>query len=177
MTDEDIMLAVKEGGIEKLKILFDRYQLPLYRFFLKSGITRSESEDMVQNVFERIIKYKNSYSQSKTFKPWIYSIAYNIIKDTYSKKNKLKLLQDNVAVAQSFNTIQNIIQMETINQARKALNKLSKEAQHIIWLNWHENLKYKEIAQTLGITETSVRVKTYRAIKKLREEYQKIDNI
>ena len=72
------MMQVKEGGIRQLALLFERYQNPVYRYFLQTVQDQSLSEDLTQNVFERIIKYRNSFREESVFKSWIFSIARNV---------------------------------------------------------------------------------------------------
>ena len=176
MTDEQLMNQVSNGKLESLRILFERYQTPIFRFFRRSGRDQSTAEDLAQNVFERVLKYKDSYSIDKNFKPWIFSIAYNISHDDF-KRNKTHQLESSIAnhFIQKENTMHKIIERETLVQAKKAMSMLSKEAQEIIWLNWNGQLRYKEIGEVMGISESTARVKAYRAIKKLQEEFQKLD--
>ena len=50
------MLAVKNGEKEKLALLFERYKQPLFSYFFRYCKSRQASEDMVQNVFFRMLK-------------------------------------------------------------------------------------------------------------------------
>jgi len=176
MTDEQLMHQVKNGKLGCLRTLFEKYQTPLYRFFLRNGRDQASAEDMVQNVFERILKYRNSFGADKKFKPWAYSIAYNISKDEYRKRSNYQVEDelDHHSIQQD-NVMHKIIRNETLSQAKRALAKLSAEAQEIIWLNWNEKMRYKEIGDVMGMTESAARVKAHRAIKKLQEEFQKLD--
>ena len=78
MRDEDVMKLVKNGKLDALSILFDRYHVRLFNFFLRLIDDRTLSEDLVQNVFERIIKYRSSYREGASVKTWIYQIARNV---------------------------------------------------------------------------------------------------
>ena len=55
-TDNHLMEQVKDGNAEKLAILFERYHVMLYNFFLRLTSNRSISEDLVQDVFIRVLK-------------------------------------------------------------------------------------------------------------------------
>ncbi len=59
--DEDLMLEVRNGTGETLGVLFDRYHAPLYNFYSKLTGDRTLSDDLVQEVFLRILKYRQSY--------------------------------------------------------------------------------------------------------------------
>ena len=58
--DEIIMKRVKDGNLAEMSVLFERYHLRLYNFFLKLTRNRDISHDLTQNLFYRMIKYKNS---------------------------------------------------------------------------------------------------------------------
>jgi RNA polymerase sigma-70 factor (ECF subfamily) len=62
------MIAVREGEVQKLRFLFERYQVPLYNYFLRLTSNQVLAEDFVQDVFMRILKYKHTYRGDGTFK-------------------------------------------------------------------------------------------------------------
>src|SRR6266480_4390786 len=83
--DEDLMLQVRDGAGETLGVLFDRYQTPLFNFYSKLTGDRTLSEDLVQEVFLRILKYRQSYSPGTPFRAWVYQIARNARIDHFRK--------------------------------------------------------------------------------------------
>ncbi len=84
--DEELMLQVREGAGEMLGELFDRYQTPLFNFYAKLTGDRAVSEDLVQEVFLRILKYRQSYKPGTPFRAWVYQIARNARADHYRKQ-------------------------------------------------------------------------------------------
>src|SRR5438445_13108934 len=75
--DEDLMLRVRDGAGETLGVLFDRYQTALFNFYSKLTGDRTLSEDLVKEVFLRILKYRQSYRLGTLFRAWVYQIARN----------------------------------------------------------------------------------------------------
>ena len=75
--DEDLMLQVRNGEAEMLGVLFDRYQAPLFNFYTKMTQDRAMSEDLVQDVFVRILRYRQTYRPGTPFRTWMYQIARN----------------------------------------------------------------------------------------------------
>lgn len=71
-SDNALMTKVKEGDLDKLGLLFERYNRRLYRFFYRLTRRRDISEDLVQGVFERILKYRHSYTINGSFSTWIF---------------------------------------------------------------------------------------------------------
>ena len=67
MEDEQIMQEVRAGNVGKLEALFDRHHRALFRYFVRLTSDRSWSEDLVQEVFFRILKYTPSaFSQARS---------------------------------------------------------------------------------------------------------------
>src|ERR1700733_16216263 len=71
------MRSVRSGDVGKLATLYARHQRPLFNFFLRLTSSRPVSEDLVHDVFTRILKYRTSYGEQENFTPWMYRIARN----------------------------------------------------------------------------------------------------
>src|ERR1700756_1213278 len=97
--DEDLMLQVRDGAGEMLGMLFDRYQTPLFNFYSKLTGDRTLSEDLVQEVFLRILRYRQSYRPGTPFRAWIYQIARNARVDHHRKTRPQTTLDPETAVA------------------------------------------------------------------------------
>src|ERR1044071_8050137 len=86
-TDETLMHAVREGDLAKLGSLFDRYHLPLFDFLNRMTGNRHAAEDLVQEVFLRVLKYRASYRDGSPFEPWVFRIARNARADYFSARD------------------------------------------------------------------------------------------
>lgn len=166
------MLKVKEGDLDKLGLLFERYHRVLFGFFYNKNKDVALSEDLVQNVFVRILKYKHRYRGDGEFKSWIFHIARNVNVDHYRKKRirhteKIEDWQDEIA-DNSINQSQQMMQDEELEKLRQALQKLEPEKREVIIMSKLQGLKYKEIGKILGCSEGAVKVKVFRALKALR---------
>ena len=85
-SDNDLMIQVRDGRVEKMAILFERHHVMLYNFFLRLTGNTSISEDLVQEVFVRMLKYRSTYQGQDKFKLWIFRIARNAHIDFLRKK-------------------------------------------------------------------------------------------
>src|SRR5947209_17897282 len=94
LPDEELMFQVRNGVVEMLGVLFDRYQGPLFNFYCKLTGDRSVSEDLVQDVFYRILKYRKSYQSGMSFKSWMYQIARNARLDQAKRQKPEAELED-----------------------------------------------------------------------------------
>jgi RNA polymerase sigma factor (sigma-70 family) len=81
LSDNSIMLKVKNGDLDKLGLLFERHHRALFGFVFHMTGQRELSEDMVQNVFYRILKYRHTFRGDGEFKTWMYHMARNVIND------------------------------------------------------------------------------------------------
>ncbi|MFC1495401.1 RNA polymerase sigma factor [Thermodesulfobacteriota bacterium] len=173
--DHEIMLSVRDGNIQELGQLFDRYSKRLYNYFRLQIKDRLKSEDLVQNVFYNILRYRHTYKDSANFKAWMYTIARNE-KINYFKKNKSRYEDiDTELPNEKNNTPENDFEHKTdINHLNMALERLPDESRELIILSKFSELPYSRIAELTGCTEGTVKVRVYRAIKKLRDEFTKI---
>ena len=73
-TDEQIMNQVKAGELDNAAILFERYHVKMYNYFFRMNYNRDVSQDLTQNTFHRMLKYRKSFNNTMSFKNWIYRI-------------------------------------------------------------------------------------------------------
>src|ERR1035441_753756 len=72
------MREVREGDVGKLEVLFDRHYTGILRYFQYLTSNRTQSEDLAQDVFFRILKYRHTYQPDGNFRAWLYQIARNV---------------------------------------------------------------------------------------------------
>ena len=172
------MLKVKAGNLDKLGLLFERYHGRLFSYFYRLTRRRDISEDLVQGVFERIIKYRHTYDNGGAFSTWIYRIARNIHADYY-KKRPINNSIDDLVDANRLETEADHSDAETsvdeeLELLQMALEKLDPVKKETLVLSRFQGLKYKEIAAIMGCTESAVKVRIYRAINELKQIVTKL---
>jgi RNA polymerase sigma-70 factor (ECF subfamily) len=173
-TDEDLMLQVRDGAGETLGVLFDRYQTPLYNFYAKLTGDRSLSDDLVQEVFLRILRYRQSYRPGTPFRAWIYQIARNARVDHYRKtRPQSELDPETPAPAPSVDPAQ---QQEETMLLHRALMQMPEEKKEILILARFQELKYDEIARLIGCEVATVRVRVHRAVQELRQIFRQLES-
>ena len=174
LSDEILMHKVKQGNLSELAGLFERYHVRLYNFFLKLTQDKSVSQDLTQNLFYRIIKYRHTFRDDSIFKSWVYQMARNVHYD-YRRQNKRT--SDRFENVEDYD--ENVLETspgfeeEDFQRLDKALLKLSPEQQEIIVLSRYQGIKYEEISKIQNSTVAAIKVQMHRAIKQLREIYFK----
>jgi RNA polymerase sigma factor (sigma-70 family) len=174
-SDEELMLSVRQGGSEMLGILFDRYQAPLFNFYSKLTGDRAASEDLVQEVFLRILKYRRSYRPDKPFRTWLYQIARNTRLDHVRKKRPETSWEPEPAdpAPQSIDTAQRNQELALL---QRALMQMSEAQREILVLTRFQELDYGEVGQLLGYEAGTVKVRVHRALKELREIFRGLES-
>ena len=176
--DHELMIAVRAGDIRKLGDLFERHHRPLYGFFVRLTNQASVSEDLVQIVFYRILKYRHTYRDEGKFSAWIYHLARKVAADHFRKNARTPTPADPVdfhnepdqgpAPDSQAGTSDDLALM------RRALARVSHEHREVLVLARLQHLNHQEIAKLLDCSVGAVKVRAHRALKELREVYFKI---
>lgn len=174
--DNRLMEEVRDGKVEKLAILFERHQVMLYNFFLRLTGNKGTSEDLVQDVFFRILKYRKTYQGQSKFTVWIYQIARNAHVDHLRKRKPEVPLDEQYEEAASPETLPPKKMDAEIEIAllRKALDRLPLKKREVLLLSRFQEMKYKDIAELLGCNIGSVKSSVHRAIKELGKIYSEL---
>ena len=166
------MLRVKEGENQKLGLLYERYKKRLFGFFYQMNKDANLSEDLVQNVFIRVLKYKHTFSEESKFITWLFQIARNANYDNYKKQAKRRTEdfdKASFAIANDSDLENEIEELENKSTLKKALDLLAPEKKEILILSKLKELKYKEVGEIIGCTEGNTRIKVYRALTELKD--------
>lgn len=169
------MLLVKEGCLAELTALFDRYQVSLYNFFLRLTSDKAASEDLTQNLFYRVIRYRQSFEPAHgTFRSWIYRMARNVHFDFCKQEQRApgRLADPGDAEERLADGITGYTE-DQYQRLDDALAKLSPEQREILVLSRYQGLKYEEISRLKEISVPAIKVQVYRALKQLRAVYFK----
>jgi len=170
MTDEYLMLCIKNDDLDKVAILYERYTKKLYLYFLSKNKHDSESsEDCVQQVFYRLIKYRKTFKDDSNFGMWIYGIARNVQFKDFNTRNKISNAYADYQVAETYD------QVNDDNQAlNQAMQLLPDQYREVLIMTKYLGLKYEEIAAINNCSVGAIKNRVYRAIQNLRDIYFKI---
>ena len=172
-TDHQLMLAVRDGEVDKLGRLFEQYHIMLYNFFLQQTSSRETSEDLVQEVFLRILKYRHTYRGEGKFTTWMFSIAYNTKIDHYRKhKHHTESLEETDTIASQDPNPEDVVKQENESAIlQRALSRLSPEKRDVLILSRFQNMRYEEIAKIMNSKVGTIKARVFRAIRELSKIY------
>lgn len=165
------MNRVKEGDLDKLGLLFERYKRLLFSYFYGMNRNAEVSEDLVQNVFARVLKYRSGFKGEGSFKYWIFHIARNVNADHYRKNKNVRYLDVSAYEEQlesGSRADTNLEQRERLEFLNRALMRLDPDQREILMLSKIEEMKYSEIAAMMEISEGAVKVRVFRAMQELK---------
>lgn len=178
--DNELMLRVRDGDLGKLSFLFERYHRALFNFFLRSTGSRDLSEDLVQEVFLRILKYRHTFRPDSQFSAWMYHVARNAQIDHFRKhKHADDVHESEEDVFPEIASLrltpeEQLAKRQEARLVRKALSQLPMERREVLILSRYQGLKYEEIATILGCEVGTVKGRVFRAIRELADVFNGI---
>ena len=176
MTDEALMAAVRSGDLGKLGVLFERYHVPLFDFLARMTGDRTAAEDLVQDIFVRILKYRATFRDGGSFETWLYRIARNARADYFRQRAPLEPLEGEALERpepQPGPALQLQAERER-SRLKRALMQLPEDKRELIVLARYRDMKYDQIAEILGIEVGAVKVRVHRAIRELRTVFLQV---
>lgn len=173
------MLKVKAGNLDLMGLLFERYHRPLFGFLYHTTGQVAHSEDLVQTVFYRMLKYRQTFNGDGEFRTWMFHLARNVVNDAFKKNQKTSYQSDMAPLldhlAEAPEAEAKIEAEQQNEELHRALQLLSNEYREVLILSRFQELSYKEIAEILKTTEGNIKVKVHRAMKELKEIYLKLN--
>jgi RNA polymerase sigma factor (sigma-70 family) len=170
-TDDRLMVAVQAGDLSRLGDLFERHHRALFQFFLRLTGDPQASEDLVQDVFLRMLRYRATYQPGSQMRTWMYRLARNAHIDRYHSRSPEASLEDQALLepASAAPGAADLLQHEEqTDLLRRALARLPPDKRELLLLSRFQGLSYPEIATVLGCEVGTVKVRVFRAVRALR---------
>jgi RNA polymerase sigma-70 factor (ECF subfamily) len=166
------MRQVRGGRTAALATLFERHHARVYGYCLRMTGNRSTAEDLVQDVFMKMLKYKATFKDDSDLVPWMFGIARNSclahLKRRANDRLPLNEPAEEAAVDETADERHDDRETELV---REALLRLPAERREVLVLSRYEYKSYDEIARVLDCSVGAVKVRVHRAMKQLREIY------
>lgn len=179
MDEKEIISRCLSGEIEAFEMLVTKYQANILALSWSILRNREEAKDVTQEAFIQSYINLNSFDRAKSFKNWLYSIAYRRCLDRKRKEkssthfiNKMrkqeKLFDDDKSDKK---------RIEDSDIFSPILRKLNEKERTVISLKMNEGYSEKEIAQVLGCAESTARVLFFNAKRKLKKMLMREKNV
>ena len=173
VSDEAVMLQVRNGELSRLAVLFERRHRGLFNFFYRLTGNREQSEDLTQEVFMRILKYRKSFRPHASFTAWMFQIARRVHIDAGRKGGREVAWDEDRPEPASTEPAadDSLRKTQEVFLVRKALAGLPADSREVLVLSRYHDLKYEEIGQILGCEAGAVKVRVYRAMRALSRAF------
>ena len=186
-SDEELMESYQQGDTRAFEHLLKRHRKPVYNFLYRQVGSSALAEDMLQEVFLRIIRTAPRYTRKAKFTTWMYTIARNLCVDQ-SRRAKhrqhpsldqplgrdsagKRTLGDRMA-SHGPAVDRQAIGSELRDRLAEAISTLSDEQREVFLMREYHNLPFKEIAEIVGCSENTVKSRMRYALERLRQQLE-----
>ena len=174
-TDEELMKALSKGDQRAFDELYKRFYGQLLGYF-KNMLwgDREKAEDMVHDIFAKLIKNPDYFDSNRSFRTWLFSVASNMCKNEYKKqavrKNTTTGVEDYRSISSSTNVLAEVQDIQFQQAFEENLAKMDEKHREVFALRHLEGLSMKEIAEVMEINEGTVKSRLFYATKFLAEK-------
>jgi len=169
---------VLSGKKEAFASIVERHKDNVFNLALKICGNNEDAEEIAQDSFVKVFRSLRSFKGNSRFTTWLYRIVYNT-SITFVRKNKLGILRIDDFPADSADFLRsNISEDEAEIEYRRillayAIQKLDHEDRAIITMHYYQDLSHTEICSITGISRSNIKVRLFRARKKMKEILEK----
>ena len=150
--------------------LYEGTREPLCRYLLCLGVTRSEADELCQDAFLRLFAALRSGQRIANPRAWVFAVAHNAGLDIRTGGASREVPGDGLeAPSGGRNPEQAVLDSERRIRLRQAVRALPAHQRHCLNLR-AEGLRYREIADILGVTVSVVAGSLKRAVERIRED-------
>jgi RNA polymerase sigma-70 factor (ECF subfamily) len=154
--------------------LYQRRHRSLFRFFFRLTGRQTLAEDLVHDVFVRMIRYKHTYTAGDSFDAWMYRIARNAFADQ-AKKHRLETPGEGhefeALESGRPDPFESYAKQQDLALLHRAMRELPEEKRELIVLSRFQGLTYEQIGQIVGAETGTVKVRVFRAMKEMSSIY------
>ncbi len=182
MTEQEIqqeneMVERSKRDPKAFSSLYEKYFARIYYFILRQTGDEETAGDLCSQTFVNVLHHLKSYEfRGLPFSAWVYKIASNEVNKYYRKKKGTKIFSIEEA------RVRELVERgdrggqewdeDIIQKLLVYLKDLPTDMLQVLELRFFEDKDFKEIAFILDMTESGAKMRTYRALDKLRKHFQ-----
>ena len=144
-----------------------KFEKNLLNFFWRQGVSYSEGEDLVQETYLRLWKYRREYKPTAKLSTFLFLMARQVRIDALRRQARRENREESWGREQP--TSEGPKAFGVREDVRWALAKLSEPLRDVIELGVFQDLPYAEVAEILGIPVGTVKSRMHNALKELKE--------
>jgi RNA polymerase sigma-70 factor (ECF subfamily) len=182
LSDEKLFSLVKNGTNAAFDELYDRYSRRLLHYLLRmlQG-DESRAQDMLQEIFLKILNKRNQFDDQQKFSAWVFAIAHNLCKNEYrflSSHNEVSLEAANTmadTTAESYLISEQIDLQIFRKQLLQFIYSIPAAQRSVFLLRFQENLSIPEIARIMNYPSGTVKSQLHYILRKIAEHLKVFD--
>ena len=168
-SDEALMRDVRDGNVAALGVLFERHHERVHALCHRLVRRSDAADDLVQETFLRVLRYRETFRGEAAFTTWLYRIAWNACHEHWRQ------LRRDASVPPAAEQIESPVLSDRHVLLDEALGRLEAEHRAVLVLTRYHDLKYDDVARVLDCTPAAARVRAHRALNELREIYSELE--
>lgn len=171
-----LVVRLREGNAAAAELLESLYRQRLLRFCMGYLGNREEAEDVVQDVFCRVLE---STAVPEYFRAWIYEICRNRCIDRLRSRDRRPddepMPSSEYFAAHLTGNLTRLVKKEQRARLWERFASIPAEQREVLILRYTEGLSRSEISKVLGIPENLVKHRIYNGLERLREHQSLAD--
>ncbi len=171
--EKELLEKVHMGDHGAFGLLYNRYVSRIYNFIYYKTHHRETAEDITSQTFYQALAHIHDLDPKRSFSPWLYQIARNLVTDHYRKQKHRNhsdvedIWDTSIADAGVDIEMDTDVKM-TFEALKEHLEKLSSDEREIVMLRVWDEMPYKEIGAIVGKSEGACKMSFSRSIATLR---------
>lgn len=171
--DEELVREIKTGSEAAMEVLTRRYYKTIFAFVYRKTGDRELAADMTQDVFIKMMKKIMAYSDKGSFRSWLFTITVNHCRDywrsrAYRMSGRQTRMSEDLIGRRDDDVPFIFEQKETRKAVVAAIGQLPEEQKDVVLLRFYHEMKIREIAEVVGVGESTVKSRLRQGLRKLR---------
>jgi RNA polymerase sigma-70 factor (ECF subfamily) len=170
--DRALVDAARAGSRDAFGVLVDRYRAPVVRLAYRLTRDADEAKDIAQDAFFRAYRRLSEFHPDRPFSRWLFVIARNASLDALRRRRRAAALGSGGEAPQEPGPEEIALRNDEAERVHQALEALPARYRQVLELYYGTGLRYREIADALGIPIGTVKTFLSRAKRQLRENLE-----
>lgn len=169
MNDAHLIGLIVAGDADAVRPLIERYQRPLSAMLRRALGATPDVDDVFQETWIRVVRHAHRYDPEQRFSAWLFAIAWNLVKDRWSKHVDTADVDLAVMPAGERSPEEQAVERDRAERVRAMVARLPERLAQAVLLRFFEELSEKEVAERLGIPVGTVKSRIHSGLKLMRE--------
>lgn len=172
-SDETLMLGYAGGDVSAFEALYARHRTPLYRFLMRRLRDAGLTDEIFQDIWQRVIAARDGWVADPSFAGWLYRIAHNRLNDHWRAQHHRPPAPEHAdervsRIPDPDTPERNLSVFEQRRDMQRALDDLPDDQREVMLMRLEQELTLDEIGAITGVGRETVKSRLRYAMDKLR---------